>query len=62
MSLNRNIFFITDKHSEEFFKGIFTILLQIQNENNCLPIPVDTDKAKLVAFLVFVCTTVSFIA
>ena len=55
MSLNR-------KHSGDFFKCIFTILLQIQHENNFLPIPVDTDKAKLVAFLVFVCTTASFIA
>ena len=40
----------------------FSILLQVQHENNFLPIPVDTDEAKLVAFLVFVCTTASFIA
>ena len=42
----------------------FSILLQVQHENNFLPIPVDTDRdeAKLVAFLVFVCTTASFIA
>ena len=39
------------KHSGNFFKCIFTILLQIQHENNFLPIPVDIDKAKLVAFL-----------
>ena len=56
------IFFTIYKHSGDFFKCIFTILLQIQHENNFLPIPVDTDKAKLVAFLVFVCTTASFIA
>ena len=37
-------------------------MLQVQHENNFLPIPVDTDEAKLVAFLVFVCTTASFIA
>ena len=55
MSLNR-------KHSGDFFKCIFTILLQIQHENNFLSIPVDTDKAKLVAFWVFFCTTASFIA
>ena len=40
----------------------FSILLQVQHENNFLPIPVDTDEAKLVGFLVFVCTTASFIA
>ena len=61
MSLNTK-FFTIYKHSGDFFKCIFTILLQIQHENNFLPIPVDTDKAKLVAFLVFVCTTASFIA
>ena len=39
------------------------ILLQIQHENNFRPMPVDTDKAKLVAFLVFFFfSTTSFIA
>ena len=61
MSLKRNFFTIC-KHSGDFIKCIFTILLQIQHENNFLPIPVETDKAKLVAFLVFVCTIASFIA
>ena len=37
------------------------ILLQIQHENN-FPPPVNTNKPKFVAFLVFVCTTTSFIA
>ena len=53
MSLNGKVFKI-DKHSGDFFRCSFTILLQIQHENNFLPIPVDTDNAKLVAFLVFV--------
>ena len=61
MSLNRK-FFYNLQTFWGFFKCIFTILLHIQHENNFLPIPVDTDKAKLVAFLVFVCTTASFIA
>ena len=62
MSVNRLFSFTIYKHSGDFFKCIFTILLQVQRENNFLPIPVDTDEAKLVAFLVFVCTTASFIA
>ena len=61
MSLKRKFFYYLQAFWE-FFKCILTILLQIQHENNFLPIPVDTDKAKLVAFLVFVCTTASFIA
>ena len=50
MSLNRKFFKIF-KHSADFFKCIFTILLQIQHENNFLPIPVDTDKAKFLWYL-----------
>ena len=46
MSLNR-------KHSGDFFKCIFTILLQIQHENNFLPIPVDTDKAKFLGICLY---------
>ena len=61
MSLSRKFFYNLHEHSGDFFKRIFTILLQIQHENNFLPIPVDTDKAKLVAFLVIVCTAASFI-
>ena len=40
----------------------FMILLQVQYENNFLYLPVNTDKPKFVAVLVFVCTTASFIA
>ena len=36
MSLNTK-FFTIYKHSGDFFKCIFTILLQIQHENNFLP-------------------------
>ena len=36
--------------------------MQIQHENNLVPVPVNTSKPKLVAFLVFVCPTASFIA
>ena len=60
MSLNTK-FFTIYKHSGDFFKCIFTILLQIQHENDFLPIPVDTDEAKLVFFLLFVCATGSCI-
>ena len=37
------------------------ILLQIQHENNFLPTSINTDKPKLVTFLVLVCTTALFI-
>ena len=60
MPLNR--FFYNLQTFWGFFQVHFSILLQVQHENNFLPIPVDTDEAKLVAFLVFVCTTASFIA
>ena len=62
MSLNRFFFFTMYKHSGDFSQVHLSILLQVQHENNFLPIPVDTDEAKLVAFLVFVCATASFIA
>ena len=62
MSVNRLFSFTIYKHSGDFLKCIFTILSQVERENNFLPIPVDTDEAKLVAFLVFVCTNASFIA
>ena len=39
----------------------FTILLQIQRENNFLPTS-EHQKPKLVAFFVFVCATASFIS
>ena len=54
--------FTIDKHFGDFVKCIFTILLQIQHETVIYYLPVNTDKPKLVAFLVFVCTTASFIA
>ena len=53
MSLNRKSFFTIYKHSGDFFKCIFTILLQIQHENNFLPIPVDTDKAKCLGICLY---------
>ena len=43
-------------------KCIFTILLQIQHEKIIFYLPVKNDKPKFFAFLVFVCTTASFIA
>ena len=49
------------KHFGDFVKWIFTILSQIQHENNYLP----TSKhrqANFVPFLIFVCTTASFFA
>ena len=54
-SLRRN-FLTIYKHFSDFVKCIFTILLQIQHENNFLP----TSKHQQVK--VFVCTTASFIA
>ena len=62
MSLDFILFFSIYKHFGDFFRCIFTILLQVQHENNFLPTPVDTDEANLVAFWVFVCTTASLIA
>ena len=50
------------KNVGDFVKCVITILLQIQQENNFLPTWVNTDRPELVAFLVFVCTTASFIA
>ena len=44
----------------DFVRCIFKILLQIQHENNFLP--VHNDKPKFVTFLVFVGPTASFIA
>ena len=52
--------FTIHKHLRYFFKCIFTLLLQIQHENNFY-LPVNTDKLKLFAFLVFVCAIDSFI-
>ena len=49
------------RHFGDFIKCIFTIFLQIQPENNFLP----TSKhrqARVRRFLVFICTTASFIA
>ena len=54
-------FFTIYKHFGDFFKCVFTILLQIQQENNFLSTSKHRDKLTLVAFLVFVCTTASFI-
>ena len=57
---NGRNFVYNGQHFGDFFKCIFTILSQIKNEKHFLP--VSTDKPKVVAFLVFVCTTASFIA
>ena len=56
-----NLFTIYE-HFEDFVKCVFTILLQIQDENNFLPTRVNTVKLKFVAFPVFVSTTASFLA
>ena len=49
------------KHFGDFVNCIFTILLQILNENKFY-LPVNTNKPKFVGFLIFVCTTASFFA
>ena len=49
--LSRNYFLTIYKHLGDFVKCIFTILLQIQQENNFLPTWVNTDKPKVVASL-----------
>ena len=59
-SLSRNFVY----HSQTFrdiVKSIFTILLQIRH-GIIFHLPVNTDKPKVVSFLVFICTTPSFIA
>ena len=60
MSLNTKSFYYL-----QTFWGFFQVHFYDFVKNSAwkyfLPIPVDTDKAKLVAFLVFVCTTASFI-
>ena len=45
----------------DIVKSIFKILLQIRH-GIIFHLPVNTDKPKVVSFLVFVCTTPSFIA
>ena len=59
-SLSRN-FVYNLQTFREFCQVHFTILLQIQFENNFPPTS-EHWQAKFVAFLVFVCTTASFIA
>ena len=49
------------KHFGDFVKWIFTILLQIQHENNYLPTSKDR-QANFVPFLIFACATASFFA
>ena len=62
MSLKRNFVFNLQTFGG-FCQVHFTILLQIQQENNFYLPVMNTDKpAKFVVFLVFVCTTASFIA
>ena len=60
MSLSKNFVF-----NLQTFRGFchvhLTILLQIQHANNFY-LPVNTDKPKFLAFLVFVCTIASFMA
>ena len=58
--LSRNLFTVY-KHFE-VCQVHFTILLQIQQEGNFLTYQQNTDKPKVVAFLIFVCTTTLFIA
>ena len=48
------------KHFRDFVKCIFDFLFQIQHST--YNVPINNDKPKFVAFLVFVCMTASFIA
>ena len=48
------------KHFRDFVKCIFDFLLQIQHST--YTVPINNNKPKFIAFLVFVCMTASFIA
>ena len=59
-SLSRNFVYIIYKRCGDFVKCMFMILLQIHMKI-IFYLPVNNDKPKFVTFLVFVCTTSSFI-
>ena len=60
-SRSRNFVYIIYKRFRDFVKCMFMILLQVHHMKIIFYLPVNNGKPKFVTFLVFVCTTSSFL-